>query len=86
MLRLDAFSCRPAGRPSVVLESNGLRLEVLVERLLSEILAEPGHFESAEGSRNVCLVVSVDETSAGVDSIRDVKRLEKDAICTTQQY
>ena len=66
-----------AGQPSIVLESDSLRLEVLVERLLSEVLAEAGHLESAEGGRDVCLVISVDEAGAGVDALRDVKRLGK---------
>ena len=55
--------------PSVVLESDGLRLEVLVERLLSQILAEPRHLESAERSGDVCLVISVDEAGAGIDAL-----------------
>ena len=64
--------------PSVVLESDSLRLEVLVERLLSQVLAEPGHLESAERSCDVSLVISVHEAGSGVDALRDVKRLEKE--------
>ena len=42
----------------VELESDSLGLEVLIERLLAEVLAEAGPLEAAERCRHVCLVVA----------------------------
>lgn len=58
---------------SLVLDGDRFCFQILIKRLLTQILSESRHLEAAEGNRYVRLVVRVDEHSASVDLLRESK-------------